>query len=234
MVPTHPAIVGAVADRDTLTALPDLEGIIQLCDYVEFRVDALLENEELLVRRLADCSRPILITVRDPVEGGLFNLTPQDRQQRMLDFLPHTTLLDIEIRNLEAFGQVVSKAKSQGVSIVASYHDFLTTPPRESLDEAVQRGLAGGADIIKLAVTTENALDLHTLLQLQEDTRSQAPLTVMGMGFLGMSSRVVAAQAGALLTYTYLKEANAPGQWSAHLMRHLFDELGIERPSLTS
>jgi hypothetical protein len=29
MVPTHPAIVGAVADRDTLTALPDLEDIIQ-------------------------------------------------------------------------------------------------------------------------------------------------------------------------------------------------------------
>ena len=231
MVPTQPAIVGAVADGDTLTALPDLEDITRLCDFIEFRIDALLENEDLLVRRLADCSRPILITVRDPAEGGLFEMSPEDRQQRMLDFLPHTTLLDIEIRNLEAFSKVVSEAKSQGVSIVGSYHDFSTTPPRESLDETIQRGRAGGAELIKLAVTTKNASDLHTILQLQEDTRSRVPLTIMGMGPLGMSSRVVAAQAGALLTYTYLKEANAPGQWSAHLMRHLFDELGIERPS---
>ena len=234
MVPKHPAIVGAVADRDTLTALPDLEDVVQLCDFIEFRIDALLENEDLLVRRLADCSRPILITVRDPAEGGLFNLSPQDRQRRMLDFLPHTTLLDIEIRNLEAFSGVLSQAKAAGVSIVGSFHDFSTTPTRESLLETIERGRAGGADLLKLAVTTKNALDLHTLLQVQEEMRSHTPLTVMGMGPLGMSSRVVAAQAGALLTYTYLKEANAPGQWSAHTMRHLFDELGIERPSKTS
>ena len=231
MVPKHPAIVGAVADRDTLTALPDLEDTIRLCDFIEFRIDALLENEDLLIRRLADCPRPILITVRDPEEGGLFNLSAKDRQQRMIDFLPHTTLLDIEIRNLEAFNEVVRQAKSKGVSIVGSFHDFSATPPRETLLERIERGQAHGADLIKLAVTTKNALDLHTLLQVQEDTRSAVPLTVMGMGPLGMSSRVVVAQAGALLTYTYLKEANAPGQWSAHTMRHLFDDLGFQRPS---
>lgn len=229
MVPKHPAIVGAVADSVTLTALPDLEDTTRLCDYIEFRVDALLDNEELLLRRLADCSRPILLTVRDQDEGGAPGLTAEERQQRMLHYLPHATLLDIEIRNLQTAAEVVSQAKSQGISIIGSYHDFKTTPSREALLDASQKGRSEGADLIKLAVTTNHLADLHTLLEVQAKAHTFTPVTVMGMGPFGMSSRVVAAEAGALLTYTYLKEANAPGQWSAQTMRHLFHEMGIEQ-----
>lgn len=229
MVPKHPAIVGAVADSVTLTALPDLEDTTRLCDYIEFRVDALLENKDLLLRRLADCSRPILLTVRDSAEGGTPGLSAEERLQRALDYLPHATLLDIEIRNLKAAAEVVAQAKSEGISIIGSFHDFERTPPAKALLEACRTGCQEGADLIKLAVTTNDLADLHTLLQVQAEAQSFTPVTVMGMGPFGMSSRVVAAEAGALLTYTYLKEANAPGQWSAQTMRHLFHELGIEQ-----
>ena len=230
MLPKQPAIVGAVADYKTLQALPELSSTTDLCDYIEFRIDALLDHEELLQERLSNCSRPILITVRDPAEGGVDGLDCDRRNTLMLAYLEHASVIDIEIRNLNALQSVVQAARNRQVDILASYHDFDGTPPSGQLHEASQLGRELGADALKFALTTKDSADLHTLLSLQETESQHGPITVMGMGPIGMSSRVVAAQAGALLTYTYLKEANAPGQWSTTSMHRLFQELDLRPP----
>lgn len=233
MLPKQPAIVGAVSDADTLSSLPRLREPIASCDYLEFRVDALLDDEDLLQKRLAEAPRPVLITVRDPLEGGLGSLPAQERSRRMRQFLPHASMLDIEIRNLARpeFKTVIADAHAQGTTILGSCHDFEGTPSRDDLLAAIERGRQAGAGLIKIAVTLRHSGDLHTLFQVFEAQSPLAPMAVMGMGPLGMGSRVLFAQAGSLLTYTYLKNANASGQWSARTMRQLFDTLGIPKGS---
>jgi 3-dehydroquinate dehydratase-1 len=44
---------------------------------------------------------------------------------------------------------------------------------------------------------------------------SRLPLAVMGMGPLGMSSRVLLANCGSVLNYGWLHTPNVPGQWAA-------------------
>ena len=133
MLPKQPSIVGAVADSDTLAALPELGKTTDLCDFIEFRIDALLEQESLLEQRIAGLNKPLVITVRDPTEGGLNDLSANERSKRMLQFLPHTSILDIEIRNLPAFQSVTTAAQGNSISVLGSYHDFEATPSRCSL-----------------------------------------------------------------------------------------------------
>ena len=61
MLPSHPAIVGGVTDKETLEALPDLGKLTADCDLLEFRIDALLEQSELLEGRLKQVSHPLPI-----------------------------------------------------------------------------------------------------------------------------------------------------------------------------
>ena len=116
MLPKQPSIVGAVADSDTLAALPELGKTTDLCDFIEFRIDALLEQESLLEQRIAGLNKPLVITVRDPTEGGLNDLSANERSKRMLQFLPHTSILDIEIRNLPAFQSVTTASTNSEIS----------------------------------------------------------------------------------------------------------------------
>ena len=225
----HPAIVGAVADLDTLSTLPYLAQSTALCDLIEYRIDALFPHQDLLLQRLGDAIRPHLITVRDPAEGGLNGLSHAQRARCLVRFLPHATFLDIEIKNLAAFQDLIAKAHQTGVRILSSHHDLEGTPPARTLLATIEEGRRQGADAVKIATTTRSAADIHTLLSVLEAQRPHGPLAIMGMGPLGMGSRVLFAQCGSLLTYTYLKNANAPGQWSASMMRTLFDEMGIAR-----
>lgn len=227
MVPAHPAIVGGVTDIETLSALPDLEPHTAVCDLLEFRVDALLEELEPLNERLQQVEHPAIITVRDPIEGGIGALTEKRRGQLLEAYAPHAALVDIEVRNLTAFSSVADATQKQGAAVIGSFHDFEGTPSTETLHRAIEEGRQRGADLIKLAVTLRNADDLHTLLRAYEQHCEKVPMAIMGMGPLGMGSRVLFAQCGNLLTYTFLQKANAPGQWSAQRMRALFQDLGI-------
>ncbi len=227
MIPNHPAIVGTVADAPTLTCLPTLGQTIDCCDLLEFRIDGLLSEQHALQERLTSSPKPVLLTVRDPAEGGMGALSIEERAAHLESYLPHAQIVDIEIRNLAKFTPIVSQAKGANVAILASYHDFTTTPTAETLREAGSRAIDAGADLLKFAVTTRTANDVHTLHHLLEAFRPSIPTAAMGMGPLGMSSRVLLAQAGSILNYAYLQQANAPGQWSAHEMRSLFTAMAL-------
>ena len=47
----------------------------------------------------------------------------------------------------------------------------------------------------------------------------------MGMGPWGRVSRLVLAKCGSLLNYGYIGTSNAPGQWPAHELKHLLNQL---------
>jgi 3-dehydroquinate dehydratase-1 len=228
MASAPPAIVGTVADLDTLSNLPQLEAAVTPCDFLEFRIDALLDApEDLLDVRLKSSPRPIVLTVRDPAEGGVGALEADRRRALYERWLPQAAWVDVEIRNLVTFPEVVRHTQASQATLLGSMHDFQGTPDASELEDRAKQARDHGVDALKMAMTVRDGRDLATLLHIFERERAHLPVAAMGMGPLGMSSRVLFAEAGSLLTYTYLQKANAPGQWSSQEMRRLFDRMQL-------
>ena len=81
-----------------------------------------------------------------------------------------------------------------------------------------------GADVLKIATRTDSAADVARLLGLLEKT--PLPLAVMGLGPLGMASRVMLAAAGSVLNYGWLHQPNVTGQWSAKDLQGILKKIG--------
>ncbi len=211
------------------TALGDLESITRTplaeapWDLVEARLDLLASvPPELVAKSLS----PILLTARHPAEGGAAGFTdPGARSAVLAPLIPHAVGLDIEIAHAGAMSGTLDEARAAGLCIVLSFHDFTATPDAARLDQIVAEGIASGADIVKLATRTESAGDVARLIDLLERFPEQ-PLSVMGMGPLGMASRLLAAGCGSALNYASHGAATVDGQWPAAEFHALLERTG--------
>lgn len=175
-------------------------------DFLEWRADA-------LGLAIPDSSLPWIITARHPDEGGQQALSTGIRRDTLLRLLSAAAVVDIEARSLATMKGVVQQAQAAGVRVLASFHDFQKTPPPARLNDVLRRAEDHGADAVKIATVTTSAKDVARLLELFGST--PLPLALMGMGPLGMASRVLFATCGSILNYGWLHRANVPGQWSA-------------------
>lgn len=205
-----PHVVGIVDSLDALRAARRLKS--GAVDFLEWRAD-------FLGTGIVDSAIPWVVTVRHPAEGGANGLPLARRRAMALELLPKAAVLDIEVRSLTQMGAVLDAARGAGVAVLASFHDFRATPSAARLRETLRRAADAGADAVKIATVTESAADLARLLDLFG--RSPLPLAVMGMGRLGMASRVALAAAGSVLNYGWIDRPNVPGQWAARELREL-------------
>ena len=122
---------------------------------------------------------------------------------------------DVDIR-----GDIISAARSSGVKVIVSYHNFQVTPGEEALKRLRDDAFSLGADIFKVACAVAHSRDNATLLGLLSDHR---PQIVIGMGDLGRLTRVVAPLLGSVMTYAAPNHApgTAPGQLTAFELRSL-------------
>jgi 3-dehydroquinate dehydratase-1 len=132
--------------------------------------------------------------------------------------------VDVEVRSLGRFGNVLAAARAAKVGVIVSDHHFTKTPSARVLRERWQLARAAGAEIVKVAAHVETAPELTRLLSLFE-IGGALPLSVMGMGSLGKVSRLLFARLGSVLNYGYLHEPQVPGQWEATLLKKRLTEL---------
>lgn len=203
-----PQIVGAIADLETLTQHP------QDCDLIELRLDSLGFGTEVL-DFAKNSPLPLLITARGAIEGGQSDWSIDSRAAAYQALMPYASIIDIELRDFDPLQNIISLAKNEGILIVGSVHDFVTTP---SLDK-LQPTFDDRPDIHKFALMANSLNDIKTQLNLLNlDTPKN--LSVMGMGPLGAAARPLMAQAGSLLNYGYLgRTPTAPNQWPAALLK---------------
>jgi len=187
-------------------------------DVLELRLDGFAGTPDKLLKALPRLKAPLLITARHPKEGALAALTQKERAELFKRFMPHAALIDLEVRSLAPLKPILEEARHGGVKIVASFHDFKSTPSPERLLQMAGKAARAGADIFKVAATTRTAADIAKLLSLF--SRAKLPLSVMGMGPFGKVSRLLFAQAGSVLNYGFL-DANTQlsGQWPARVLR---------------
>ena len=220
-----PCIIGSVADAATLRSLLASDTIPD-CDMLELRVDGLL-NSGMTPEELEQISfpLPLLITVRTPEEGGLYPFAnTQSRVDLALRLLPKAAALDWEIAHLAEVPHLVEAAKKNGVTVIASAHNFVQTPSEGECRVLEERARELGADVVKFAFALTSAQDMQSGVNLLRT--ATGAMAVMGMGELGPVSRLLYAQHGSCLVYGYFGNApTAPGQWSTSLFRSALSSL---------
>jgi len=210
-----PLTVGAITDSSALSSDFDSSS----CDLIELRLDALGAETDVTDFCLRHHGKiPLLMTARDPKEGGLGTLTHQERITLLETTLPYASAIDIEIANYEIFQDLITQAQKDNIALVSSSHDFKSFDHVTTI-EKIAKAQDAGAQVAKAAVTLQDAVDLTLFESLAADL-SGTRFSLMGMGFYGPASRILAAQHGSILNYGYLgDEPTAPGQWPAKLLK---------------
>jgi 3-dehydroquinate dehydratase-1 len=182
-------------------------------DLFELRLDRLLATE------IPQLPAPLIITARDPREGGANNLSPARRRALLLEFLLRANYVDVELRAACALQPVLRAAARNKVATIISFHDFEATPPDARLDEITSRARSLGAAFIKVATRTDTPAQLDRLLDFFERQSDTSDVVAMGIGKLGRVSRLELARRGCLLNYAHLGSPAAAGQLSVRDLR---------------
>lgn len=226
LLSTRPLTVGVVSQPEALTALlaQTQNDRATSCDLLELRLDLLKLDPGELRKVIPVLGLPVLLTARHPAEGGQGTEAAAGRRALLEPLLDLAALIDIELRSVMELRDLLPRARSLGVGVIGSFHDFQATPGDEILQGAMDMAQTTGCDAVKLATYLNGPDDLIRLMRIVSGHR-RLPMSIMGMGPLGRVSRLTLAKLGSLLNYGYLGESNAPGQWPAALLKDLLAEL---------
>ena len=207
-------IVIPIVDEHSLEKISSTKKLDQ-CNVIEIRIDLLMSVPDLN-QKISKINAPILLTCRHPDEGGPEEFRDSIKRQSVITpLIQYASALDIEIDQAEHMKSILELAKSEGLLTLLSFHDFIGTPEKKHLQNKVSEGYERGADVVKIATTTNSFKDIISLMTLF-DLFDSHHLSVMGMGRLGMASRLLAAQSGSVLNYAALQSASVPGQWEVN------------------
>jgi len=103
----------------------------------------------------------------------------------------------------------------KNTKLIISYHSFLKTPSLKKMQNIAQRCKELKADIIKIACHVDSIEDTEKLMNLALDLKKERKKhIILGMGILGITTRVFASKLGNELNFVSLEKSTAPGQLS--------------------
>jgi 3-dehydroquinate dehydratase-1 len=215
----RPRVVGVIASR------ADMERAVRMRrppDLFELRLDRLAGMANEVEKVLPRLRTPLIITARDPREGGANKLRLRQRRDLLARFLSHADYIDVELRSARTLRALLAIAKAKNVRQIISFHDFKSTPSARILAAKARQARSHGADIFKVATRTDTPMELGRLLEFMTSSRWKLSLAVMGIGKLGAISRVLLARAGSVLIYASVAAAtDVEGQMSLEQVRAL-------------
>jgi len=215
----RPQVVGVIASA------ADLQKALRMRrrpDLFELRLDCLAAIANQMERVLPKLRRPLIITARDPHEGGANKVPLRQRRDLLVRFLNHADYIDVELRSADALRGLLAIAKTKHVGRIISFHNLKSTPSVAILKAKAQQARSHGANIFKVATRTDTPMELGRLLDLTTSNRWNVSLAVMGIGKLGAVSRVLLPRAGSVLIYASIAAAtDVEGQMSVEQVRAL-------------
>ena len=204
-------------------------------DAVEYRMD--LASDPLGQLEAYDGELPLLVTNRASWEGG--EAEGLGRYDALSTAIGHEAVaaVDVELAALrgthpdaaeESHATALREAaREEGASVVASVHDFESTPEPAALVDLLADAASEG-DVGKLATTATAPVDALAMLQAtHEATAAGHRVATMCMGEPGRHTRAVAPVYGSKIGYAPVDPANAtaPGQYPLATLRALVDGL---------
>lgn len=194
-------------------------------DILEWRVDYFEGAKDLIeiqnvLEDMRKClpNMPILFTFRTSLEGGEKEIETKEYIKLNQEVIKtgFIDLVDVELfRGDEVVKEIVSLAHLNGVKVIASNHDFHTTPAKEEMISRLNKMKELGADLLKIAVMPNSKKDVLELLSTtneMSEMMKDCPIITMAMGKLGRISRISGEIFGSAVTFGAVKKASAPGQ----------------------
>lgn len=217
-----------VGFTDTASAETARAALDHGVDIAELRIDQFSSHEiEYVLGQVRKFRRlPTIATVRLQKEGGRYRKTEAERLLLFKALIPEVDAVDVEF-GVGIRDEVIEFAKQHGKLAIVSHHDLKGTPPVDKLTGLVDEAKKVGADVVKIATMVKTQADIRTLSRLTLE-QAHSNIAVIGMGAVGLLTRIFLPALGSLLTYAYIGQPTAPGQLDADTM---FDHLRLMYPS---
>ena len=205
-----------ITEPDQLTAAAH-------ADLVELRLDYLgADGWEQLAART---DKPVIVTYRRRDQGGARRMGDVPEAERLAVLaraLTHQSTDRAAYVDVEHGCEDALPAERRA-KLIISHHDFTGMPPDLS-------GLCGklaiaGADVVKVAVTPDDALDQLTVYRALRACREIGQeAVIVGMGEFGQATRILGLREGAAWTYAAptAQTAAAPGQLTVHELNAVY------------
>ena len=213
------AVIASTADLSAAIKMKPLP------DLFELRLDSLCPITTSVENKISRLRAPLIITARDPREGGIGNLSVDARRALLQRFMQRASQVDVELRSARQFAALLASARKRKVRWILSYHNFKSTPSSRSLCAKARQAKKLGADIFKVATRTDSPPELSRLIDFitscsgDRKRIGQLPISAMGIGKLGAISRLLLARCGSALNYASLGRPNVEGQLSIDVLR---------------
>ena len=188
-------------------------------DLFELRLDRLVRVIDRLENKISRLRVPLVITARDPMEGGANRLSPSERHNLLARFLSRARYIDVELRSAPVFVSLFRLARRQNVRQIISVHHLKSTPSPNRLRAQARAAKTFGADFFKVATRTDTPAQLTRLLDFAAAKDVDIAVSAMGIGKLGATSRLLLACCGSALVYVSLGRSDIEGQMSLDQFR---------------
>lgn len=216
IVPITPATPEELVAQVTALAGQDFDILEWRVDFLDKapEIDACVAAAALLAEHT---DHPVLATFRTADEGGEKAIALPD-YVALLGALARSgkvAAIDVErFRGEAEVAEIIEVAHAAGVAVVASFHNFGTTPSVDEIVERLSAMDAIGADVPKLACMPKDTGDLLTLLRGTWEASKiiDRPLITMSMSATGVLSRAAGEIFGSTATFGMVGRASAPGQ----------------------
>ncbi|WP_281194128.1 type I 3-dehydroquinate dehydratase [Halorubrum sp. F4] len=206
----------------------------ETADAVEFRMDLAADPLDQLAAY--DGTLPLVVTNRAEWEGG--EADDLGRYDALAEALAHDAVVAVDVELAALRGNAPTgershatalreSAREEGVSVIASVHDFESTPEVGTLSGLLADAASEG-DVGKLATTANAREDALAMLRAtHEATAAGHRVATMCMGEPGRHTRAVAPVYGSRIGYAPVDaaDATAPGQYPLATLRGLVDGL---------
>ncbi|MES3160054.1 MAG: type I 3-dehydroquinate dehydratase [Halorubrum sp.] len=203
-------------------------------DAVEFRMDLAADPLANLDDYTGEL--PLVVTNRAAWEGG--EADGISRYDTLSSAIVHDAVVAVDIELAALRGTTPSDERSHatalreaaheaGVSVIASVHDFESTPETATLVDLLADAAAEG-DVGKLATTATTEADALAMIEAtHEATAAGHRVATMCMGEPGRHTRAVTPVYGSRIGYAPVDaaDATAPGQYPLATLRELVDGL---------
>ena len=187
-------------------------------DLVEARVDSIREPDLALLKEAGD--KPIILTCRSSLEGGLF----QGSEGERLELLRRAFDMGFDFVDVEtSFATPELLGHRKASRVILSHHVFDRCP--SDLACLVHRAVERGADMVKLAVHTSSLAEAKRLADAGREARERGiGYTPVALGPSGVAARILASKLGADFTYASARglPPAGPGQLDIEALLTLY------------